>query len=265
MNSVAIASTEADSSAERAIRNHHAEMSGALGRLTGGLLAAAAHGDRAAARSARTELLQWCVTELVPHAAAEESVLYRAAGSRPEGRLLTRGLIDEHAVITGLVEEITRTEDVVHAAGAARALQTVFDAHAAKENDLVLPLLAADPEVSLATLLEDMHADLTALRPAATEDSQGQACGSGHGCGCGGADEPGFPELDARSIPHAIRHVTILGALSAAGPDGGLVLLAPHDPLPLLREIEQRWPGRFAVEYRERGPQTWRLALTRTA
>jgi uncharacterized protein (DUF2249 family) len=42
------------------------------------------------------------------------------------------------------------------------------------------------------------------------------------------------------------------------------VLLAPHDPLPLLAQIEQRWPHVFAVRYVERGPETWRLAFTRS-
>ena len=42
-------------------------------------------------------------------------------------------------------------------------------------------------------------------------------------------------------------------------PGGGLVLIAPHDPLPLLAQIERRTPGLFAVDYLERGPQAWRL------
>jgi uncharacterized protein (DUF2249 family) len=39
------------------------------------------------------------------------------------------------------------------------------------------------------------------------------------------------------------------------------VLVAPHDPLPLLAQISDRWPGRFSVDYLERGPDTWRLVL----
>jgi uncharacterized protein (DUF2249 family) len=31
--------------------------------------------------------------------------------------------------------------------------------------------------------------------------------------------------------------------------------------LPLLDQISARWPGRFRVDYLDRGPQTWRLAL----
>lgn len=79
-------------------------------------------------------------------------------------------------------------------------------------------------------------------------------------CGCGGHDDA-LPELDARVIPHAIRHATIFGALDSVGPGSGLVLLAPHDPVPLLAQVEQRWPGRFTLEYLERGPVDWRLAF----
>ncbi|HEU4568674.1 MAG TPA: DUF2249 domain-containing protein [Marmoricola sp.] len=77
-------------------------------------------------------------------------------------------------------------------------------------------------------------------------------------------DGPGFPELDARQVPHAIRHATIFGALDVVGPGGGLVLVAPHDPLPLLAQVEQRYSGAFDVSYLERGPEAWRLLLTRS-
>jgi uncharacterized protein (DUF2249 family) len=66
-------------------------------------------------------------------------------------------------------------------------------------------------------------------------------------------------------VPHAIRHATIFGALDALGPGGGLVLVAPHDPLPLLDQLQARSPGAFAVDYLERGPEAWRLRLVRRA
>ena len=86
---------------------------------------------------------------------------------------------------------------------------------------------------------------------------------TGHACSCGEADAPAHPELDARTIPHAIRHATIFGALDAVRPGRGLVLVAPHDPLPLLAQLEQRQPGVFDVEYLDRGPEAWRLLLVR--
>ncbi|HEX6150833.1 DUF2249 domain-containing protein [Nocardioides sp.] len=96
----------------------------------------------------------------------------------------------------------------------------------------------------------------------ATEESAAGGCG-GHACTCGETDAGELPELDARAVPHAIRHATIFGALDALGPGGGLVLVAPHDPLPLLNQLEARSPGGFSVDYLERGPEAWRLRFRR--
>jgi len=82
------------------------------------------------------------------------------------------------------------------------------------------------------------------------------------GCGCHEA-EATLPELDARAIPHAIRHATIKGALGSLVPGAGMVLVAPHDPVPLLQQVEAEAPGRYAVEYLDRGPEAWRLAFVR--
>ena len=55
-------------------------------------------------------------------------------------------------------------------------------------------------------------------------------------CGCGHHDED-LPVLDARVIPHALRHAAILGALASLTPGRAMALVAPHDPLPLLAQI----------------------------
>ncbi|GGW91991.1 hypothetical protein GCM10010297_12270 [Streptomyces malachitofuscus] len=80
--------------------------------------------------------------------------------------------------------------------------------------------------------------------------------------GRGGSDDADVPELDVRDVPHALRHATVFGALGAVPAGRAMLLVAPHDPLPLLRQIEDRHPGVFAVEYRERGREAWRLLLT---
>lgn len=87
-------------------------------------------------------------------------------------------------------------------------------------------------------------------------------CGDGGACACG-AREDTAPVLDVRSIPQAVRHAAVLGAVGSVPVDGAIVLLAPHDPLPLLREIEDRDPAAFAVGYDSSGPDTWAVRLTR--
>ena len=90
------------------------------------------------------------------------------------------------------------------------------------------------------------------------------AHGAGHTCACGGHDEA-LPELDARAIPHAIRHASIFGALDSLSVDSGLILIAPHDPLPLLAQASARYGDTISVDYLQRGPDAWRLQFVRVA
>jgi uncharacterized protein (DUF2249 family) len=274
MDKVVIASTEADARAAEAVEQHHAQMAGALGARVEALVSAVAAHDEGAADAARTDLAAWCERELVPHAVAEEKAMYPAAQAKVEGRLLVEGMLAEHQVITGLVQLLGTGRDSVRAAAAAKALQVAFESHLATENELVLPLLVEDPAVSVADLLGGMHELLGGESheghgPEAAHSqgagTEAAAHGGGHQCNCGEKDGAGYPELDARAVPHAIRHATIFGALDAVRPGAGMILVAPHDPLPLLAQIEQRAPGAFEVSYVERGPEAWRLAFVRRA
>ncbi|MDN5764857.1 MAG: DUF2249 domain-containing protein [Humibacillus sp.] len=267
MNQLVIASDEADARAAAAVEQHHAQLSGALALKAGGVIAAAVREaddgpsggwvDAAAA-----DLVQWCRTELLPHAVAEETTLYAAARERAEGRLLVESMLREHAVLTGLVDEIEGASNAVAKAAGARALQVLFDIRLDKENTLVLPLLVSAPDVSVATLLKGMH-ELIGGGDADERSASAEAAATGHDCTCGEEAAAGYPELDARAVPHAIRHATVFGALDGVRANGGLVLVAPHDPKPLLAQLERRNPGEFTVEYLERGPEAWRLAIVR--
>ena len=270
MNTLTIASDEADARAAAAVEQHHAEMAGRLQVLVEGLLTEVESGNAGAAVTARRSLVAWLRGDLMPHAVAEEEAMYPAAHGTERGRLLVDGMLAEHVSIGALVDEVEQAPTPVRAAAAARALRALFESHLAKENELVLPLLAADPAVSVAALLGGMHEllgghghDHGAEQAEQAGEAQQGGCG-GH-CSCGEVDEAGYPELDARAVPHAIRHATIFGALDSVRPGDGLVLVAPHDPLPLLAQIEQRSPGAFEVDYLERGPAAWRLAFVRTA
>ncbi len=63
------------------------------------------------------------------------------------------------------------------------------------------------------------------------------------GCTCGEAQGHDAPVLDARTIPHALRHAAIFGALDSLPSGGALVLVAPHDPQPLLAQARDRSPS----------------------
>ena len=260
MSTVTIASNHADAEAAEKVEQHHAEMAGRLALLTADVVRAA-RTDRAAA--ARHALLSWLRDELVPHAAAEEQTLYPAAAQIAEARLLVEAMLEEHTLIHQLVADLERAEDPVEAAGLARALETLFGSHLAKENDQLIPTLVASPDHSVAEMLSGMHELLGGHDDHVEGAPDAEAGHGGHQCACGGHDDAGLPELDVRTIPHAIRHATIFGALDGLRPGAGLLLVADHDPLPLLAQLEQRARGAFAVSYRDSGPEVWRLELTR--
>lgn len=281
MDQLVIASSKADAAAVTAIKEHHAQLAGALGLAVERLVTAAGRpggtgGDTAEAGAA---LVSWCRRELLPHAEAEERSLYPAAHRMESARSLVDAMRAEHELIGQLVDAVDRAGDPVRAAADARALEVLFTSHLRKENEQVLPLLAASPEVALGELLDGMHELLGGQHDAS--DGCGCGCGCGGGevssparpaaeahdvsgsCGCGEEPGQGLPELDVRTVPHAIRHATVFGALDSIRPGGGLILVAPHDPLPLLRQIERRYAGAFTHTYLERGPEAWRLRFVR--
>lgn len=257
MTTLTIASDPADAEAMDAVENHHAQMSGELTLLVANLVNAADGGN---VTSARDRLVAWARESLVPHALAEEKTLYPAARELTEGRLLVDAMLAEHVAIVAMVDEVEKAPTHVAAAAAGRALQALFAVHLDKENDQVLPLLGASPNHSVASLLEGMHEVLGGGHEGHGHGESESADGhGGSGCACGTVDPPGNPELDVRVIPHAIRHATIFGALDAVAPGAGLEIVADHDPIPLLNQVQQRTPDRFEITYLERGPVDFRV------
>lgn len=255
---VVMASSRQDAEALEAIVRHHAELAAALHAHVEDLLAATM-GSPAGTAAARDAAVRFCGERLAPHAQAEEDSLYPAAAGLPGARLLVDAMTAEHRVIYRLVDEIRDQADPARVAASAYALRVLLGSHLDKENEQLLPLVAADPALSLADLVEGMHE----LLGGHEHGVDGGGCGgAGDACGCGGTDTA-VPELDVRSVPHAIRHATVLGAFDAVPSGGSLVLVAPHDPLPLLRQLEERAGAALSVTYLQRGPQAWRLQLAR--
>lgn len=79
------------------------------------------------------------------------------------------------------------------------------------------------------------------------------------GCSCGHDDET--PTMDVRAIPHAIRHAAVFGAFDAIQPGKSLVIVAPHNPIPLLNQLNDRAP--IEVAYLSEGPEAWHVQITR--
>ena len=251
-NDVIVASTAADAAAVEAITSYNAQLAGQLVVLTDAMVSALERGGDF--ESARSTALAFLSGQLLPIAAAKEERLYSAATRSQRARPLIESMIAAHRIIGSLVDGI-RTEPPVRAAGSAQALRVLFDAHLVDENERILPIVAADPDVSLMEVTEGIN-ELLGYAPSADGDEHS------HNCSCGETDADD-PVLDVREVPHSIRHATVFGAFDAVPPGGALVLVAPHDPVPLLHQLNDRASGRLEVEYEQRGPDAWRLRLIR--
>lgn len=139
-----------------AVEHHHASMLKRLDALTATLTRAVQSGDAVEEHDSHEVLVEWCETELVPHALAEEGPLYGGPRSLPEGKLLVEGMLAEHKVVVRLVEEL-RGATGVAAAVAAGSIRNIFALHLEKENTLLMPLMVATPELSLARAVEGLH------------------------------------------------------------------------------------------------------------
>jgi iron-sulfur cluster repair protein YtfE (RIC family) len=148
-------SIERDEAAANAIRRHHEHLMGELEQLVADM--ANAVEQSSGFERPKANIVTWARAVLAPHAAGEERTLYRAAAGTEAGRLLITGMVAEHGVILGIVDELEASTEPAVAAAWAEALHRVFTSHAAKENDLVLPLLVSEPEINVAELLEDLH------------------------------------------------------------------------------------------------------------
>jgi uncharacterized protein (DUF2249 family) len=264
---VIVASSADDAAAVDAVVSHHGDLAASLlthvETLVNAVVGFASTGTDAF-DLARRQLVTFCTSELLPHAAAEEETLYPAAAGDERARLLVEAMVNEHRVLERLVAEISATTGPVRATATATALRVLFELHLTKENDLILPLVAIDPNLSLTSILAGMHELLGPQEHEQSGGKQAHATECGGACGCGGSDNADDDVvLDVRSIPHAIRHATVFGAFGAVPAGGSLVLLAPHDPRPLLAQLAECEPGAFAVDYGAQGPDIWQLRLTR--
>lgn len=174
-NDVVVASTAADAEALETIKNDHAHLAGQLAALTDAMLSAVERG--ADFELARAAALVFLTGELLPHATAEEDRLYPAATRTERARPLVESMIAVHRIIGSLVEHI-RMEPPVRAAGSGHALRVLFDAHLTDENERILPIVAADPEVSLVEVTHGMH-ELLGRHHSTTGAEPSHTCGCG--------------------------------------------------------------------------------------
>lgn len=69
--------------------------------------------------------------------------------------------------------------------------------------------------------------------------------------------------MDVRPIPCSIKHGLILKNWFNLAVGEHFILLNDHDPVPLRYQFEAEFPGAFTWEYVERGPEDFRVKITK--
>ena len=248
MNNLVLASSSTEALALEDAKTRLTEAGGTLGTLAQNLVAAAESAAGELAEEDQSKLVDFAEKELQPLAAAFAAALSGTTGQDAVVAKLASGHNARLAEAAKALEVQEAPVQIVYAGARLAEAAAVFLEHA---TDLIVPTLAQNPSLTLAGVLPARAVGAAAPAPATA------------GCACGGHDDPGLSELDTRVIPHAIRHATIFGALEGLSAGRGILLVANHNPLPLLAQLEQRSAGKFAVDYVENGPETWKLSMVR--
>jgi uncharacterized protein (DUF2249 family)/iron-sulfur cluster repair protein YtfE (RIC family) len=103
------------------------------------------------------DLIAYLAGEVLPHAAAEEKTIYPVAAAHAGLADLVAEMLVEHVSLAAAGSRLAVLTNGAEAAEQAERIAGLFTAHAAKENDALLPALLKDESVDLAGLLDQMH------------------------------------------------------------------------------------------------------------
>ena len=142
--------------AYEAMRTHHRLLSEQLNSRAAAVSEAVTAGRPHDAAVAG--LIAYLAEEVLPHAVAEEETIYPAAAAASGDLVGTVNEMEaEHDTLSAAAEALAGLADGAAAAGQARQIADLFAAHAAKENEVLLPALLANDDMDLAALLAQMH------------------------------------------------------------------------------------------------------------
>ena len=146
---------DTDAGALEAMLAHHAALADGVARRVASLRTAVERQGHHEAAGA--ELVAYLAKEVLPHAVAEEHTLYQAAAAKADLAETVGRMVEEHRKLVSLAERLATAGDARAAATEAETIGALFAAHVDRENELILPPLAADEAVDLAELLVEMH------------------------------------------------------------------------------------------------------------
>lgn len=155
--------TTTGTEAYQAMRTHHRLLSEQLSSRAAAVSEAVTAGRPHDAAVA--DLIAYLAEEVLTHAVAEEETIYpAAAAARGDLAGPVNEMAVEHGALSAAAEALAGLADGTAAAGQARQIADLFAAHAANENEMLLPALLANDHTDLAALLAQMqrHAEQAA-------------------------------------------------------------------------------------------------------
>jgi uncharacterized protein (DUF2249 family) len=69
--------------------------------------------------------------------------------------------------------------------------------------------------------------------------------------------------MDVRPIPCSVKHGLIIQTWLDLSVGDHFILLNDHDPVPLYYQFSAQWPGAFAWEHLVKGPDEFRVKITK--
>ena len=69
--------------------------------------------------------------------------------------------------------------------------------------------------------------------------------------------------MDVRPIPCSIKHSLIIRTWAELPVNDHFILLNDHDPVPLYYQFAAQWPGAFTWEHLVKGPDEFRVKITK--
>ncbi|MCB9247763.1 MAG: DUF2249 domain-containing protein [Ignavibacteriales bacterium] len=72
-----------------------------------------------------------------------------------------------------------------------------------------------------------------------------------------------YTELDIRPVPPREKHPTIFATFDKLTAGGTFQLINDHDPMPLYYQFNAERPNKFNWEYVEKGPEVWRVNISK--
>lgn len=72
-------------------------------------------------------------------------------------------------------------------------------------------------------------------------------------------------QLDIRPVPVREKHPTIFRTFDNLANGETFQLINDHDPMPLYYQFSAERPNQFGWEYVERGPEVWRVNISKTS